>query len=436
MSEWQKVKIGDVCTITKGATGIQKAIAGKYPMVTLAEERTTHNEFQFNCDAVIVPLVSSTGHGHASMKRVHYQEGKFALGSILCAVVPNDSNFLNPKYLHIYLSYLKEKLLVPLMRGAANVSLSISNIKTVEIIVPPIEKQIEIIELEKKVRSQRQKLDEKNSDQNNYLANLRQQILQDAISGKLTADCRTKNPEIEPASKLLEKIKAEKEKLIVEKKIKKEKPLSKITEDEVLFELPEKWEWCRLGEIGLITRGKSPEYEVKSNVFSLNQKCVRWDYIDTEFVKEVKKSWLDGIDSNFLTKVGDILVNSTGEGTIGRSAIVDEKSAEMIFDSHVLCFKKLGNVVSKFAMFLINGQFGQRQINDSKGAKTTKQTELGVENLRNIIIPIPPFAEQKAIVAKIEKLMEHVSELEEKIKQNKQDAEMLMQSFLVEAFKN
>ena len=68
------VKIKDICHVIKGETGITKAIPGDYPMVTLAEERKTHNEFQFDCKAVIIPLVSSTGHGHASMKRIHFHE--------------------------------------------------------------------------------------------------------------------------------------------------------------------------------------------------------------------------------------------------------------------------------------------------------------------------------------------------------------------------
>src|SRR5665811_1866042 len=110
-----KYRLKDICSITKGATGIMKAIQGKYPLVALSDERRSHNEFQFDANAVIVPLISSTGHGHASMKRVHYQEGKFALGSILCAVIPNDENQLNAKYLHLYLQQFKESLLVSLM---------------------------------------------------------------------------------------------------------------------------------------------------------------------------------------------------------------------------------------------------------------------------------------------------------------------------------
>ena len=412
MSEWQKVKIGDVCTITKGAIGIQKAIAGKYPMVTLAEERTTHNEFQFDCDAVIVPLVSSTGHGHASMKRVHYQEGKFALGSILCAVVPNDLNFLNPKYLHIYLSYLKEKLLVPLMRGAANVSLSISNIKTVEILVPPIEKQIEIIELEKKVRTQRQKLDEKNSDQNNYLTSLCQQILQDAVSGKLTVEWRVENLEIEPANKLLEKIKAEKEKLVAEKKIKKEKPLPKIAEDEVPFDLPEKWEWCHLGEICTIQTGKKDANQGSENGKYNFYTCAQEPIKSDEYSFEGESILLPGNGAN-----------------VGFVNFVNEKfeayQRTYVLNNFLLVWPEyIAKVLEGLWKKNLGAQYGS----------AINYIRLG--NITDFKCPIPPLAEQKVIVAKIEKLMEHVSKLEEKIMQNKQDAEMLLQSFLVEAFKN
>ena len=94
-----KYRLKDLCSINKGATGIMKADGGKYPLVALSDERRNHSEYQFDAKAVIVPLISSTGHGHASMKRVHYQEGKFALGNILCAVIPIDETKLNAKYL-------------------------------------------------------------------------------------------------------------------------------------------------------------------------------------------------------------------------------------------------------------------------------------------------------------------------------------------------
>ena len=135
----QQYKLGEICTIIKGTTGIKKAIPGEYPLVVTAENRLSSNEFQFDAKAVCIPLVSSTGHGHASLKRLHYQEGKFALGNILAAVIPNDENLLNAEYLYYYLTFYKDSKIVPLMKGAANVSLTINSIKTITIEIPKIE---------------------------------------------------------------------------------------------------------------------------------------------------------------------------------------------------------------------------------------------------------------------------------------------------------
>jgi type I restriction enzyme S subunit len=420
--QWQKVRIGDVCTITKGVTGIQKAVAGEYPMVTLAEERTTHNEFQFDCEAVIVPLVSSTGHGHASMKRVHYQEGKFAIGSILCAVVPNDTDFLNPKYLHIYLSYLKDKLLVPLMRGAANVSLSISNIKTVEVIVPPVERQLEIIELEKVLRSQKEKLDEQNTFQKSHLTLLRQQILQDAISGKLTADWRAENQNVEPASKLLEQIKAEKEKLIVEKKIRKEKVLPPISEDKMPFELPAGWEWCRLGEITEIIMGQSPSGD------TYNQKEIGIPFFQGK--KEFgdiypigNSTWCS--EPKRLSTTNDILISV--RAPVGDVNLSDKEYAIGRGLSIIRSFSK-DNLNYWFLFYFLRAE----QNNWKKKGSFFDSINRNI--IEEKLIPLPPRAEQRAIVAKVERIMGYVSQLEEKIAQNATTAENLMQAFLGEAF--
>lgn len=158
---YKTVKLSEICTIEKGVTGITKAIEGEYPMVTMAEARTSHNEYQFDAKAVLIPLVSSSGHGHASMKRIHYQEGKFAIGSILCALIPKNEDEVNALFLYNYLNFQKETLLVvPLMRGAANVSLSIKSISSVEINLPPVEIQKELInqlEIVNELRSQIEK---------------------------------------------------------------------------------------------------------------------------------------------------------------------------------------------------------------------------------------------------------------------------------------
>ena len=94
LNSYEYKTIGQLCDVTKGTTGIKSAIAGDFPLVTTAEERGSHNSFQFDVAAVCIPLVSSSGHGHVSLKRVHYQSGQFALGSILAAAIPQDNTEL------------------------------------------------------------------------------------------------------------------------------------------------------------------------------------------------------------------------------------------------------------------------------------------------------------------------------------------------------
>lgn len=138
-------KIGDTCSITKGNTPIQKAIPGEYQLVVTTAERKTSSSYQFDKAGVCIPLVSSRGHGVASLNEVFYQEGKYAVGNILCCVIPKDNSVLSAKFLHLYLNYAKDYLLVPQMKGGANVSLSIDAIARVRIPIPPLPVQNEVI---------------------------------------------------------------------------------------------------------------------------------------------------------------------------------------------------------------------------------------------------------------------------------------------------
>ena len=143
----QYLKIGECCNIKKGLTPIRKAMPGKYPLVATTEERQSSSEYQFDCAAVCVPLISSRGHGVASIDRVYFQDDKFALGSILCAIIPNDSRVLSAKFLRYYLFDKKDVLLVPLMRGGANVSLTMDSLRKVKIPIPPIAVQQRIVRI-------------------------------------------------------------------------------------------------------------------------------------------------------------------------------------------------------------------------------------------------------------------------------------------------
>lgn len=183
------VKIGDVCTITKGKTPIQKAIPGKYPLVVTTSERKSCNTYQFDKSAVCIPLVSSRGHGVASLNHVYFQSGKFALGNILCAVIPNDEKTLSANYLYHYLEYKKDTLLVPLMKGGANVSLHIDDIQRVKIPLPPIEVQSKIIEILDKFVELSDVLSKELSARQNQYKYYRDLLLDFGVHGGGTSEC-------------------------------------------------------------------------------------------------------------------------------------------------------------------------------------------------------------------------------------------------------
>lgn len=144
-SNVEKVMIRDICTLIKGKTPIQKATPGDYPMVVTTIERKTCNTYQFETEAVCIPLISSRGHGVASLNHVYYQDGKFALGNILCAMIPKDTNYVCAKYLYYYFECTKDYTLVPLMKGGANVAMHMSDIEKVKVPIPPLGIQHDIV---------------------------------------------------------------------------------------------------------------------------------------------------------------------------------------------------------------------------------------------------------------------------------------------------
>lgn len=433
---WGKVKLGDVCTIEKGAIGIQKAIPGKYPMVVTSEERKSHNEFQFDDDAVIIPLVSGTGHGHASIKRIHFQKGKFALGSILCAVIPNNKAQLSAEYLYRFLDLNKENELVARMKGMANVTLPIKEIAQIEIPLPALSEQIEFVEKYKNLETHSNLLSSELSYQLTLVNKLRQQLLQDAVQGKLVKQ----NIKDEPASELLKKIKAEKEKLITEKEIKKEKEHLPIKEEEIPFKIPENWVWCRLGEIIYDTEGgKSP------NCLHEPAKDNEWGVIKTTAVQEM--CFLENenkvLPNNFIVserhKVleGDILITRAGpKNRVGIVCCVENLTKNLILSDKTIRIKHSKKLLySKFISLALNSPLIKPYIEQKMTGMADSQVNISQDNMKGFPIPLPPLVEQNRIVQKLEALTQNCNDLEKSIQQSASLNEKILQQVLREALK-
>ncbi len=411
------VKLQDVCDFQKGETGLAKAGPGDYPLVTTGAERKTCNTFQFDTRAVCIPLVSSTGHGHASLNNVHYQKGKFALGTILVALMAKDSQELNIQFLHLYLSQLKDQLLVPLMSGAANVALSVTKIKGIEIPLPGIERQTEIVAKFQSIISEENQLKGELTHQQILLIKLRQQILQDAIEGRLTADWRTANPDVEPASELLERIAAEKAELVKAKKIKKQKPLPPIINEEKPLELPKGWDWCFLDHCSI----NKDEYRVPVTKTDRSNRKGEYMYYGASGV-------IDSIDS--YTHEGTyLLIGEDGANLVSRAtpvAFIADGKFWVNNHAHVLAVTK--DMIIEYLVIHLNGISLEPYLTGGF------QPKLSQGNLNKIKICLPPLNEQQAIVDKSEHLLGICDQLETQITQNQAHADSLMQSVLREAF--
>ena len=426
-----KYRLGDICSITKGATGIMKAIPGPYTMIALGETDKTHNEFQFDDKAVIIPLVSSTGHGHASMKRVKYCEGKFALGNILCAVIPNDENFVSAKYLHIYLHWNRDELLVSQMKGMANVSLPINRIADVMVTVPSIEKQIEIIELEKQLVEKEIQADKLFTDQLTQLDNLNQAILQEAVQGKLVKPSdETVNRDI-----LINQIEKEKIELITKRKYKPLIASERHDIKELCFKITKNWQLFRLGEFAFFQEG--PGIRVwqftNSGIKLLNVQNIlkddTVDYLNSD--KYVSESEFNEKYKHFQIEDGDILWASSG-ASWGKIAWHQDPGFPIMLNTSTVRLKFFSKkLFDPYLFYFLKTEFFKVQMIPQLMGM---QPNFGATHLSRIYIPIPPLEEQKRIVAEIERQIAKIKQLKEHIIANQQSTEKLLKALLHQSF--
>ena len=123
------------------------------------------------------------------------------------------------------------------------------------------------------------------------------------------------------------------------------------------------------------------------------------------YAKGVNHEWLSDIPEYLLTQKNDIIINSTGEGTLGRaSVIVSDEHVGLAYDSHMLLLRvNLAEIDPLLWVYLFNSSLGQKQVDLYKSAQATKQTELGIENTKKIKFPLPSLTVQKSLSELIEK---------------------------------
>ncbi len=238
---------------------------------------------------------------------------------------------------------------------------------------------------------------------------LRNSILQEAICGNLTAEWRKKNKPTQSGAQLLAEIQ-------------KHRPATKgkkqtfepITDDEIPFDIPESWCWCRLGEISdSITKGASPKWQ-GVNYVDENKGIL---FVTSENVGKEKLLWenkkfverkFNEIQPRSILKQGDVLTNIVG-GSIGRTALFNLEINDANTNQAVAIIRLSHLQMGQFIVKMLNTPFAFEQM--TKGTVDTARANISLGVISDFLVPLPPLAEQKEIVRNIEEIFEKIDNL-------------------------
>lgn len=237
---------------------------------------------------------------------------------------------------------------------------------------------------------------------------LRKSILQVAVQGKLVP--QDKNDE--PASELLKRIQAEKATLIKEGKLKKEKPLPPITEDEIPYSLPDGWVWCRLGAICEFKNGLSKRHSVEgSEQYVLRLADIKDYAFDISNGRKIKCTD-DDIEEYSLTQndMGIIRVNGS-RSNVGKAILFEGINCICLFCDHLMRMRLFEPSCKNYMRYALNSKLVQDMM-DGLIITTAGQNTISQKSLCGILFPLPPLDEQQRIVAKVDELMALCDELE------------------------
>ena len=242
---------------------------------------------------------------------------------------------------------------------------------------------------------------------------LRQKILDLAIRGKLVPQ----DPNDEPASVLLERIRAEKERLVKEGKIKKSKA-SKTSDtphyEQVPFEVPSSWVWCKLEDIAYVASGSTPSKDsfVAHGVPYIKMYNLRNQKIDFDYQPQyIKEEVHNGKLQRSRTEIGDLIMNIVGP-PLGKLAIIPNSLPQANFNQAAVLIRPLQykEVLVKYLFYYLSEM---TEINSISTKGSAGQVNISLTQSQNMRIPSPPLAEQKRIVAEIERWFVLVDQIEQ-----------------------
>ena len=410
---WEWVRLGNLCKLSQR----EKVQNVKLPLLN-AKYLRTKLEKQIYTEGVIVRqgdyLILVDGENSGEVFYV-FEEG--IMGSTFKLLNINKCISLNfiLKILQFYQDVFRGS-----KKGAAIPHLDKTLFKNIVIGLPPLAEQKRIVEKLEQILplvEEYGKNEEKLSKLNSTLPDkIKQSILRHAVQGKLVPQ----NLNDEPASELLKRIKAEKEQLIKDGKIKKEKPLPPITEDEIPFQIPNSWEWVRLRDLTeIITKGSSPSWqgvnytENKEVLFITSENVGKFKLLLNK-IKYVEYKFNE-IEPRSILEYNDILMNIVG-ASIGRTAIFNLENTLANINQATCIIRIIKSfkvdTLLKYLLLFFNSSICYMYMNNDQ--VDSARANLSMTNIANFLIPIPPLDEQQRIVTKVEELLAIVDKLKHK----------------------
>ena len=440
MNEWKKVKIGDFLTEREGRYKPDDSKISKYKRLDKIDfSGTIHiSDKPTKTDMIIVHS------GDLVISGINVAKGAVAVyqgNEPVCATIHYSSYTFDSSKVDLdYFKYFVKSpafiaALQKQVKGGIKTEIKPKHLLPLEISIPDLQTQQEIV---KKISSQLQKTEQLSVEiesQKNYIKQLRQNILQEAIEGKLTAEWRKQNPVQKgnpdyDAEALFEQIQKER---INEKK---QKELSPITDEEKLFEIPEGWKWVRLGEIikEPPRNGYSPKaVDFETPIKTLKLGAVTYGIFDPNEYKYINEKIPK--DAYCWLKNGDFLIErSNSVEYVGICAIYTGKDNEFMYPDLLMRFKTQDILSKQYIHTALISPFNRSYfMSKAKGAQKT-MPKINQECVVNTMIPLPPIVEQKEIVIRVEKHLQAISNLDNQIIEREQLTKRLMQSILKDAF--
>jgi len=413
------MRIDEIFSFEKGVLQSSKCVPGDFDFITASSEWKTHNEYTHDCEALIFAAAAS-----GSLGRTHYVNGKFVSSDLCFIITPKDQENLpvDLKFYHILFNELKDEIVRNTKAGTSKEAIGLSSFGKYELPYFDIDTQIEIKNLFVNSEEIKSSLSTELNKQVGLVKKLRQQLLQDAVQGKLVEQ----NKKDEPASELLKKIKAEKEKL------RKGNVIEPVIETSIPYKIPSNWLWCKFGEVIQMTRGKfSIRPRNDPSYFGGEYPFIQIGSLDEKgsVINEAKQTLNEkGIKVSKKFPKNTIAIAIVG-GTIGNLGVLGR---EMYFTDSIIGI--LPNQFYNQEYMLNYLRYKQPEIK-SEAYQMAGQPNIKIPTLENLLFPMPPIAEQNRIVQKLDELMQYCNELEASIKQSESKNEKLLQQVLREALR-